>query len=86
MVVVHLSRCFATLPPGNPEPATVRRYKCTGADIYAYSGRDGVVKLLLERRAQPNIGHHLETHTALDFAEEQDHHKLGPRMTSPDLG
>ena len=37
----------------------------------AYNGRDSVVALLLERKAQPNIGHDRQTHTALDFAEMQ---------------
>ena len=39
----------------------------------AYNGRSDVVKLLLERSAQPNIGHDRQTHTALDFAEMQQH-------------
>ena len=39
----------------------------------AYNGREEVVKLLLERSAQPNIGHDRQTHTALDFAEMQGH-------------
>ena len=37
----------------------------------AYNGRTDVVALLLERSAQPNIGHDQATHTALDFAEMQ---------------
>ena len=39
----------------------------------SYNGRAGVVQLLLERGAQPNIGHDRQTHTALDFAEMQGH-------------
>jgi hypothetical protein len=39
----------------------------------SYNGRDRVVRLLLERRAQPNIGYDSQTHTALDFAEMQGH-------------
>ena len=42
----------------------------------AYNGRTDVVRILLERNAQPNIGHDRQTHMALDFAEMQACHSL----------